>query len=336
MTLLNWFERLDFSEDDDDFAQGYRTDLCEETAKQLEQVAINAHGGRFSWAAINGAAIERTFGLLNAAEANLLRLAPRGYVASSVPNLVARAKSSLPENDPRLSTLKKIEERVQKDASPEGGAASKKSPISSVDRGVIVAAYEGANVAARKEELRVRSFRNVILSTAAAATVLVVIIAFLGFLHPTWAPLCFAPPDQLVCPTSSVDLKLSANTGLTIAKIASSWDAAVIAFVGMLGAAISAAAALGSMRGSADPYSLPVALAVLKLPIGALTAFLGLLLISAGFVPGLSALDSSAQVIAWAIVLGYAQQLFTRFVDTQAKTVLAQSSTNGGDPKSGA
>jgi hypothetical protein len=61
------------------------------------------------------------------------------------------------------------------------------------------------------------------------------------------------------------------------------------------------------------------------LPTGALTAFLGLLLIKAGFVPGLSALDSSAQIVAWAIVFGYAQELFTSLVDRQALTVLAES-----------
>jgi hypothetical protein len=40
------------------------------------------------------------------------------------------------------------------------------------------------------------------------------------------------------------------------------------------------------------------------------------------FVPGLSALDTSAQILAWALVFGYAQQLFTRFVDQQAHSVL--------------
>jgi hypothetical protein len=38
--------------------------------------------------------------------------------------------------------------------------------------------------------------------------------------------------------------------------------------------------------------------------------------------PGLSALDTPAQIIGWAIVFGYAQQLFTRFVDARAQTVL--------------
>ena len=40
------------------------------------------------------------------------------------------------------------------------------------------------------------------------------------------------------------------------------------------------------------------------------------------FVPGLSALDTSAQILAWALVFGYAQQLFTRMVDRQGQVVL--------------
>ncbi|MEU0169630.1 hypothetical protein ABZ214_29990 [Streptomyces iakyrus] len=52
---------------------------------------------------------------------------------------------------------------------------------------------------------------------------------------------------------------------------------------------------------------LPLASAVLKLPTGALSAFLGLLLIRGAFVPGLSDLDSRAQVLAWAAASGAAQ-----------------------------
>ena len=40
------------------------------------------------------------------------------------------------------------------------------------------------------------------------------------------------------------------------------------------------------------------------------------------FIPGLSALDSSGQILAWAVLLGYSQQLLTRFVDQRAQTVL--------------
>jgi hypothetical protein len=58
---------------------------------------------------------------------------------------------------------------------------------------------------------------------------------------------------------------------------------------------------------------------------------LGLLLARGNFVPGLSALDSSAQIIAWALVFGYAQQLLTRLVDNQAQSVLEGA---GGNTKS--
>ena len=52
------------------------------------------------------------------------------------------------------------------------------------------------------------------------------------------------------------------------------------------------------------------------------------------FVPGLSALDTPAQILAWALVFGYAQQLFTRMVDQQAHTVL--DSVRGADKRSAA
>ena len=61
-----------------------------------------------------------------------------------------------------------------------------------------------------------------------------------------------------------------------------------------------------------------VAVALLTLPTGALPALVGPLLMRGGFVPGLTALDTSAQILARALVLGYAQQLFPRRVHQQA------------------
>ncbi len=58
---------------------------------------------------------------------------------------------------------------------------------------------------------------------------------------------------------------------------------------------------------------------------------LGLLLMRGQFIPGLTALDSSAQILAWALVFGYGQQLFTRLVDQQAHTVLDRVRGGGSD-----
>jgi hypothetical protein len=112
------------------------------------------------------------------------------------------------------------------------------------------------------------------------------------------------------------------DIGDVVAVTVSHQDLIVVELVGLTAAAIATAAAIRRIRGSSERYGLPVALAALKLPTGAITAFLGLLLMRGQFVPGLSALDTSAQILAWALIFGYAQQLFTRLVDEQGQTVL--------------
>src|SRR4030095_6512464 len=99
-------------------------------------------------------------------------------------------------------------------------------------------------------------------------------------------------------------------------------DLIVVELVGLTAAAIATAAAIRGIKGSSERYGLPVALAAPTLPTRATHAFLGLLLMRGQFVPGLSALDTSAQILAWALVFGYAQQLFTRLVDQQGQNVL--------------
>ena len=78
------------------------------------------------------------------------------------------------------------------------------------------------------------------------------------------------------------------------------------------------------MASSAAPYDVPLALALLKVPTGALTAVAGILLLGGGFVPGLSELDTQRQILAYALVFGYAQQLATRYLDDRATTLLAE------------
>jgi hypothetical protein len=67
----------------------------------------------------------------------------------------------------------------------------------------------------------------------------------------------------------------------------------VVELVGLAAAAVATASSLRWIRGTSTPFNIPVALAILKLPSGALTAFLGVLLVRGEFIPGLS-LDSPA------------------------------------------
>lgn len=174
-------------------------------------------------------------------------------------------------------------------------------------REVLIDAVVTARQAQLKENLRVRSFAHITYGVTAVLAIVAVMVAVFAGISPDAVPLCFKPDEQLVCPT---------GTSVT-------WrDYLVVEFAGLVAAAIASAASLRSMRGTSTPYNVPVALALLKLPTGALTAVLGLLLMRGSFVPGFMALDSSAQIVAWAVIFGYAQQIFTQFVDTQAKSVL--------------
>ncbi len=106
-----------------------------------------------------------------------------------------------------------------------------------------------------------------------------------------------------------------------VRKTVTSWDVPLIEVIGLVAAGVTGAVALRHLRGSSTPFGVPVALIVLKLPTGALTAVLGLMLMRGGFVPGLTALDTTPQILAWAVVFGAGQQLFTGLVDRQAQTV---------------
>jgi hypothetical protein len=97
---------------------------------------------------------------------------------------------------------------------------------------------------------------------------------------------------------------------------------------------MSATFAIQRLRVTPVPISkdLKVWLAFLKLPAGALTAIGGLILISGRFIPGLTDLDTQGTILAYAIVLGVAQQLVTRFVDQKAEDVLAAVPSKGFSP----
>jgi hypothetical protein len=277
-----------------------------------------------SW--VTGAPVERTGSNLEAAEADLLRLAPLWYLRGQMPSFQVAVRRHLPADDPRRVRLEEL------------ARSTRTQELQLSDRDAIVTAVRGATSAGRREVTRVRSFRNVLFLAAAMLTLAAAVTAIIGASNPNAMPICFAPDDKIVCPTAETAMPASAQSATAspgqpstasaediddaTLQATSPWDMFLVEFIGLIAASVAAAAALRNIKGTSTPYSLPVALAVLKLPTGALTALLGLLLMRGNFVPGLSALDSSAQILAWAIVFGYAQQLLTRLVDQQAHSVL--------------
>jgi hypothetical protein len=323
-SLLTWLRQRDPS-----VAQDPLGPAVEQHLQAARQAASGAHSVR---ARITGSVAESARSNIDAAEATLLRMAPPGYLIGQLPSLLNCVHRHLQATDPRRVRFEQLAEQLAERRVTPADEQPPATPfeLSEQERGAIVSAVRAASSEALREQQRVRSFRNVLAVTAVAMTLIAIGIAILGFTMPATIPMCFQPEVGanvvVVCPTRQQVVPQSQPSAADVDRVVrdtvTPQDLFVIELIGLAAAAVAAAMTLRTVRGTSEPYGLPIALALLKLPLGAMTAFLGLLLLRGQFVPGLSNLDTPAQIVAWALVLGYAQQLFTRLVDKQAHTVL--------------
>ncbi|MER5526321.1 hypothetical protein ABT075_17235 [Streptomyces sp. NPDC002677] len=189
------------------------------------------------------------------------------------------------------------------------------------------ASYDGLDA----EFSRVRSL-SLILRVATFFVLLGVCgLAAWGWYCPDSLNMCFLPEGKkfAACPSGEVPL----NPKSVPSDYAQRVDVLVTEAAGLAGAALTVIASLRRIQGTSSPYMLPLSAALLKFPTGALTAFIGVLLIRGAFVPGLSDLDSSPQIVAWAVIFGAAQQLVTRFVDERARETLSDVGRLSPDPE---
>ena len=286
--------------------------------------------------------IQRAMSNLDAAEVLILNFAPPRYLVGQMPCLLNHVQRNLPPTDSRRQEFARIAQRVgvkdadhplvDKTKEPSSARLAEAEEIVEQERGKIVTIVRGASSAALRDQLRLRSFRNILAVTIIGLIVLAIGVAIFGWFYPTRVPLCFQPSldngqSVIVCPTAySSRLPLNQLPGpelnAAVAQAAKPWDHLTVELVGLIAAAVVATIRIRKIRGSSEAPDLPVLLALLKLPMGAIIAFLGILLVRGGFIPGLSALDTPAQILSWALVFGFAQQLFTRLVDQQGQTVL--------------
>jgi hypothetical protein len=85
-----------------------------------------------------------------------------------------------------------------------------------------------------------------------------------------------------------------------------------------LGGLLASVVALRVLDGFAGPYGLPIVMAVLKVPSGALTGLLGALWMQ-NAVFGVLRPQDGRKILAYVAVFGFAQQAFTTFADRQGK-----------------
>jgi hypothetical protein len=260
-------------------------------------------GLRDQW---RGASVERAYLHLHAAKIFLVDVLPDDEFAAIVPEVSTRLGMALDRNDPRRIEGERM---IQNNTGVARRAAVKQ-------------AMETAYDASDEEYVRLRDFRNIIVLAAGAITVLTALLVILVARWPQAIPLCFDPavtastgPGQPapvaagVCPSGNGHQPTFG-------------DILIVAGLGALGGALGALIGIRKLRGTSTPYSVSTALAVLKVPSGAMTTIIGMLLLAGGFVPGLTSLDSQRQILSYALLFGIAQHLVTRVADNRAQEIL--------------
>jgi len=274
---------------------------------------------RRCYAALTGGEVERTLANLHAAAVHLLRMTPADTLRGALPSLLVQVRGRLPASDLRRQEVEKL-------------AADPGYSFDRHNREQLAYALEAAYTEERAALSRMRSFRNLVYMVTCTLLAVLGGLVAVGAAFPRALPLCFAPGNErIVCPTGWHDLSGPSDIDRMVSLTVHRGDLAIVAMMGLVGAVMVGVLTLRAQRGTVAPYSLPLALLILKLPLGGLTALLGVLMVRGGFVPGLTNLDGSSQILGWALVFGIAQQLISGVLDRQASLVLADSTAALGD-----
>jgi hypothetical protein len=253
-----------------------------------------------------GVLVEAAYRHLHAAETQVVELYDEVELRAEIRSTVARGRAALHREDLRLWTVEELEAR------PPGEL-----------RFHLRRLMQDSFAALDARHGQLRSFRNTLLMASLLISLLVTATIVVVWLAPNVMPLCF-PREVVVAvgpPVTTRQMGLNCPTGFSPAGPYRG-DVLVVALLGLLGGALAAAISIRNLKGTVAPYDVPVAPATLKVPLGAFTAVLALVAIRADFVPGLSSLDSQEQILAYALVFGFAQQLLTRLLDQRAQVLL--------------
>jgi hypothetical protein len=242
-----------------------------------------------------GTQVETAYQSLHAARVSMISVYGPADLMAELPRALARAQSSLHPDDPRrlgVTTFKHKDERSTR----------------AFLRRLVEDGYEASD----QQYTRLRNFRNIVYLSCLAVLIVLGATLLVVTREPDLLPLCFtgSDPETFVCPSGEGAVGPSAS------------DIWIVALMGLVGGALSAVVNIRSLRGTSTPYDAPVALALLKMPLGALTAVVGLVLVRGQFIPGLSDLDSQGQILAYAVLFGVAQHVLTRLVDQKAQALL--------------
>jgi hypothetical protein len=245
----------------------------------------------------NGSDVDQAWAALHLAGQALLEIEAPEVVKAQVGDIAASVLTSLAVGDIRvkdyLATLKLL--------------APADRDLTEADREQLRAIRQACDSSSDGGHADARAYRNTLILLGGLLSVALGLIAGLAFVDESFRS-AFAPANHTASRWFVLELELVAS------------------LAGVTGALLS----LSNYSGFQSTYGLPLVQAFLKGGTGAATGLLGVALVQSGIVSSVKAVPDSG-VFAIAVVFGYAQYLFTRLVDRQAKTVLDSASSRN-DP----
>ncbi|MGH3979131.1 MAG: hypothetical protein ACRDRZ_09050 [Pseudonocardiaceae bacterium] len=261
-----------------------------ETARHAITVERSGRDRARAW--WSGWDAERAWRAVHTAEVELVK--ESRDLADRMSGIREQVAKELPANDQRHHALKTL----QADSDP-----------TDQDRAVVADAMRAAFAAADDALRGVRSLRNQMLVFGALLTVLNLFLLVLGRIRPELVPLCV---PEVACPSGP-------GAGF------SRGDVGTVQLFGVLGAVVAVVVLLVRSRPGLITYQLPFYQSLVKITLGATLAVVGVLGITVGAFE--TVFDNQASLLFAALLLGYAQQVATRFLDATAERLVGNAKT---------
>jgi hypothetical protein len=255
--------------------------------------------------------IEFTQTKVHAAEAALLPLLTRKQFWAELPRIQRSIHDYLSEDDPRRAWVDRcLMGRMQRCG--WRSCHPIRHGITARERARLTSALRWAYYVNSIDRGRLWSFQRMLMRTAGALGMVLVALALVqGYVWPDTLSVCFFNSEGgNVCPSGPKP------------KVG---DIAVVEVVGLVGGTLAAVRAIASSRRVVDPYAVHVAQALLKAAAGGVTAVLGIMLLSASNLQ----VSNPVQILAFAVVFGYSQELVTHIISTKEEALLNSALPRG-------
>jgi hypothetical protein len=245
---------------------------------------------------VTGAEIEQAWASIHEADELLYLIHDSATLEAKIPELLAAVQSRLQEDDERRVAYEAALKTPSVQGPPDTSASTFEGD-GKRSRELLRQIRRSLNEISDDAHGRVRNYRNIALGVTIVLSFGMLGVAFDAPNQP-WLPVTHGLPPW---PTI--------------------WQ---IELVGALGGLLAGVVAMRALEGFAGPYGLPVVMAALKIPAGALTGLLGALWMQNSVFGVLSPQDG-LKVLAYVALFGYAQQAFTTFADRQAGQLLGEA-----------